>query len=414
MHASAAAAARQLACTVHFLLSSSGCCSNKPGRPEHQQLVGLPLQLLQHRLLALLLLHSTPATHFLSHPSRQSLLCSNQARSLYAGVCKQPASPPCAVSRTASQCTCCCCCCCLPPFPPCPLAFPRRKLLDWSNQHGSIYRLKFLWQDALVVTDPAALAAIMGRGEGAMDKASLVYAPINRMCTPHGDANLLTSAADEDWKAIRKAVAVSFSMQVGAAGWEGGGWPTCGLLRACMFYCTNRDPTAAAAAAVVMLTLQSAQHGHEDLAPACILRCLLTLLFLLCIHGCCCLAPAEHQEEVPSGAGAHQPAHCPAGRTGATGIRGRECSQGQRLQAGACWLCLLHGAVRVTACKHGTSISLLPASVGLFLMLRCSSLGSGLLAVLGYCHLTCCLCGAVGVCRLTRQHCASRWTSLAW
>jgi hypothetical protein len=51
-----------------------------------------------------------------------------------------------------------------------------------------------------------------------MDKASLVYAPINKMCTPHGDANLLTSAADEDWKAIRKAVAVSFSMQVRHAG----------------------------------------------------------------------------------------------------------------------------------------------------------------------------------------------------
>jgi hypothetical protein len=66
-----------------------------------------------------------------------------------------------------------------------------------------------------------ALAAIMGRGEGAMDKASLVYAPINKMCTPHGDANLLTSAADEDWKAIRKAVAVSFSMQVRHAAWLG-------------------------------------------------------------------------------------------------------------------------------------------------------------------------------------------------
>eukprot|EP00878_Enallax_costatus_P001345 GHUV01001492.1.p1 GENE.GHUV01001492.1~~GHUV01001492.1.p1 ORF type:complete len:559 (+),score=128.36 GHUV01001492.1:1110-2786(+) len=88
-----------------------------------------------------------------------------------------------------------------------------RKLLDWSNTYGGIYRLKFLWQDALVVTDPVALAAIMGRGEGAMDKAALVYSPINKMCDPHGNANLLTSAADDTWKAIRKAVAVSFSMQ---------------------------------------------------------------------------------------------------------------------------------------------------------------------------------------------------------
>lgn len=93
-----------------------------------------------------------------------------------------------------------------------------RKVLEWSNIYGGIYRLKFLWQDALVVTDPVALAAIMGRGEGAMDKAALVYAPINKMCDPHGNANLLTSSADETWKAIRKAVAVSFSMQVGGIG----------------------------------------------------------------------------------------------------------------------------------------------------------------------------------------------------
>ena len=46
-----------------------------------------------------------------------------------------------------------------------------------------------------------------------MDKAALIYAPINKMCDPHGNANLLTSPADETWKSIRKAVAVSFSMQ---------------------------------------------------------------------------------------------------------------------------------------------------------------------------------------------------------
>jgi hypothetical protein len=87
-------------------------------------------------------------------------------------------------------------------------------LLGWSDKYGGIVRAQFLHQPALIVTDPAALAAIMGRDEGAMDKAALAYAPINRMCTPHGDANLLTSAADDSWKAVRKAVAVSFSMQV--------------------------------------------------------------------------------------------------------------------------------------------------------------------------------------------------------
>ncbi len=42
-------------------------------------------------------------------------------------------------------------------------------------------RLKFLWKDALIVTDPQALAQIMGRGEGALDKAAGIYATINYM-----------------------------------------------------------------------------------------------------------------------------------------------------------------------------------------------------------------------------------------
>eukprot|EP00879_Flechtneria_rotunda_P001530 GHRR01001687.1.p1 GENE.GHRR01001687.1~~GHRR01001687.1.p1 ORF type:complete len:154 (-),score=13.75 GHRR01001687.1:315-776(-) len=63
-----------------------------------------------------------------------------------------------------------------------------RVILKWADAYGGICRVKFLWKDALVVTDPAALAAIMGRGEGAMDKAAAAYAPINRMCDPHGSA----------------------------------------------------------------------------------------------------------------------------------------------------------------------------------------------------------------------------------
>ncbi|WIA35872.1 hypothetical protein OEZ86_004255 [Tetradesmus obliquus] len=88
-----------------------------------------------------------------------------------------------------------------------------RVLLKWADEYGGIYRMKFLWHDTLIVTDPQALAVIMGRGEGAIDKAAIAYAPINRMCDPHGNANLLTSAANDSWKAVRKAVAVSFSIQ---------------------------------------------------------------------------------------------------------------------------------------------------------------------------------------------------------
>jgi hypothetical protein len=47
-------------------------------------------------------------------------------------------------------------------------------------------RFKFLWHDVVLVTDPAALASIMGRGEHSVDKAFETYAPINKMCDPHG------------------------------------------------------------------------------------------------------------------------------------------------------------------------------------------------------------------------------------
>lgn len=34
-----------------------------------------------------------------------------------------------------------------------------------------------------------------------------------QMCSPRGHSNLLTSAADPAWRAVRKAVAQAFSMQ---------------------------------------------------------------------------------------------------------------------------------------------------------------------------------------------------------
>jgi len=82
-----------------------------------------------------------------------------------------------------------------------------------NGGQGGIVRIKFLWRDTLLVTDPQALGVIMGRGDGALDKAALAYAPINGMCDPHRSPNLLTSPADDAWKVIRKAVAVSFSFQ---------------------------------------------------------------------------------------------------------------------------------------------------------------------------------------------------------
>ncbi|GBF91428.1 cytochrome P450 [Raphidocelis subcapitata] len=88
-----------------------------------------------------------------------------------------------------------------------------RQFLRWNDEYGGVCRIKFFWNDVLLVTDPLALGEIMGRGEHAIDKAFKTYAPINKMTDPHGNPNLLTAPADEKWKAIRKGVAVSFAFQ---------------------------------------------------------------------------------------------------------------------------------------------------------------------------------------------------------
>lgn len=63
-------------------------------------------------------------------------------------------------------------------------------------------RFKFLWHDVVLVTDPAALASIMGRGEHSVDKAFETYAPINKMCDPHGQVcDAVTGTEQAMWDA---------------------------------------------------------------------------------------------------------------------------------------------------------------------------------------------------------------------
>lgn len=43
-------------------------------------------------------------------------------------------------------------------------------LRSLADEYDGIYRMKFLWQDCIIVTDPLALAAMMGRGEAALSQ----------------------------------------------------------------------------------------------------------------------------------------------------------------------------------------------------------------------------------------------------
>lgn len=71
--------------------------------------------------------------------------------------------------------------------------------------------MRYLWHDALIVTDPQAAAALMRRGDKTLDKAASTYGSVNEMCEAHGEPNLLTSHSDQTWKTVRKAVAIAFS-----------------------------------------------------------------------------------------------------------------------------------------------------------------------------------------------------------
>ncbi|GMH38538.1 hypothetical protein BSKO_06422 [Bryopsis sp. KO-2023] len=86
-----------------------------------------------------------------------------------------------------------------------------RVMLKWANKYGGVYRMKVLWRDILIISDPREVARIVGRGEGGQDKSADLYLPINQMVEPNAHPNLLTSSSDNKWKTIRKAVAVSFS-----------------------------------------------------------------------------------------------------------------------------------------------------------------------------------------------------------
>jgi len=88
-----------------------------------------------------------------------------------------------------------------------------RQLLSWTNEFGGIYRLRIPFEDVLIVTDPQAVAGIMGRGDRSLDKSQAAYGHVSQMVSPQGHPNLLTSASNETWKKVRKAVAVSFSMR---------------------------------------------------------------------------------------------------------------------------------------------------------------------------------------------------------
>ncbi|GFH16777.1 uncharacterized protein HaLaN_13268, partial [Haematococcus lacustris] len=104
-----------------------------------------------------------------------------------------------------------------------------RLLLQWANQFGGIYRVRALWIDSVVVTDPKLLATICGRGPGALEKASIIpmhssqtIGPVPQACVPPGvlqmcsvagHPNLVSAKTDPAWRAVRKAVATSLSLQ---------------------------------------------------------------------------------------------------------------------------------------------------------------------------------------------------------
>ncbi|MEW5304795.1 MAG: hypothetical protein WDW36_007381 [Sanguina aurantia] len=76
------------------------------------------------------------------------------------------------------------------------------QMLDWANQYGGIYRFCLGQQYIVVVTDPAMVAQLLGRGGGVCPTQA----------TNHlGSHSFFTTSDEQQWGAMRKAAAPAFS-----------------------------------------------------------------------------------------------------------------------------------------------------------------------------------------------------------
>lgn len=86
-----------------------------------------------------------------------------------------------------------------------------RKLAEWSNVYGPIYRVRVLHINMVVLSDPEDFLPLIAKPSVYLDKQLQTYAAMNMM-NEGGLGSILTSPTSDYWRSIRKAVAPAFSV----------------------------------------------------------------------------------------------------------------------------------------------------------------------------------------------------------
>ena len=87
-----------------------------------------------------------------------------------------------------------------------------RVLSDWADVSGGIYKISILGLPGVVVSDPQAIAQVLGRDTGtAVPKHLASYQQLNLLWGSLGQHSVFTGTNTDLWRAVRKAVSPCFS-----------------------------------------------------------------------------------------------------------------------------------------------------------------------------------------------------------
>ncbi len=87
-----------------------------------------------------------------------------------------------------------------------------RILSEWASVYGGIYRINILGLPGVVVSDPQAVAQVLGRDTGsAIPKHLASYQQLNLLWGSLRQYSIFTGSNTELWRAVRKAVSPCFS-----------------------------------------------------------------------------------------------------------------------------------------------------------------------------------------------------------
>jgi len=84
------------------------------------------------------------------------------------------------------------------------------KVHELAKKYGPIYRIRFLHLNILIVTDPAEAVRLCSRGDDYLDKSLIIYDAFDQVHGPP-TPSILTTATNETWKAVRRAIAPAFT-----------------------------------------------------------------------------------------------------------------------------------------------------------------------------------------------------------